>query len=66
MMTIHLERLRLARALSQRDLAKLAGVSPTTIVRAEQGEDVYPSTVRKLARALGVKPDALLGAETLD
>ena len=60
MMTIHLQRLRLDAALSQRDLAKRAGVSPTTVVRAEQGEDVYPSTVRKLARALGVQPRELL------
>lgn len=61
MMTIHLRRLREAAVLSQRDLAKLAHVSPTTIVRAEQGEDVYPSTVRKLAAALGVQPRELIG-----
>lgn len=60
MMTVQLKRLRLDAALSQRDLARLAGVSPATIVKAEQGEDVFPSTVRKLAAALGVAPRELL------
>jgi transcriptional regulator with XRE-family HTH domain len=62
MMTVQLHRLRLEAALSQRDLAKLAGVSPATVVKAEKGEAIYPSTVRKLAGALGVHPRELLGA----
>lgn len=49
-----LQRLRNGAALSQRDLARLAGVSQVTIVRAEKGEPVFPSTVRKLAAGLRV------------
>jgi len=52
--------LRLNAALSQDDLAKLAGVTRTTIIRLERGEpNPIPSTVRKLAEALNVKPQAL-------
>ncbi len=44
------------------ELAKLAGVSRATIARYEAGEDLrpHPSTVRKLARVLKVKPEALV------
>ena len=57
-----LKDLRLRAALSQDDLGKKAGVARTTIVRLEQGEpEPIPSTVRKLARALGVKPADLMG-----
>lgn len=57
-----LRALRLQRALSQRDLALRAGVSQVTIVRLERGEaEARPSTVRKLAAALGVDPRELVG-----
>lgn len=57
-----LRTLRLRRALSQRDLAARAGVSQVTIVRLERGEaEPRPSTVRKLAAALGVDPAELVG-----
>ena len=57
-----LKEIRLRRALSQRELSKRAGVSRVTIVRLEAGgEDPFPSTVRKLADALNVEPDALMG-----
>jgi transcriptional regulator with XRE-family HTH domain len=50
--------LRKRKALSQRDLARLAGVSPTTINRIEQGLiEPNPSTKRKIAQALGVSPE---------
>ena len=56
-----LRTLRERQALTQRELADLAGVSRTTIVTLEQGADSpYPSTVRKLARALGVTPAELM------
>ena len=56
-----LRTLRERQALTQRELADLAGVSRTTIVTLEQGADSpYPSTVRKLARALGVAPAELM------
>ena len=61
-----LKRERVAAGLSQRDLAERAGVTQTTIVKAEQGTIVRPSTVRKLARALGVQPRDLIDGATLD
>jgi transcriptional regulator with XRE-family HTH domain len=50
-----LRALRLQRAMTQRELAERASVSETTIVRLEASSTaVRPSTVKKLARALGV------------
>lgn len=46
---------RMARAalgLGVRDLAKLAGVSPDTIARLERGEELRPSTLAAIRRAL--------------
>jgi len=58
----NLKELRTRAALSQRDLAKLAGVAHTTVVRLEGGDpNVLPSTLRKLAHALKVKPAELIG-----
>ena len=56
-----LREIREAQALSQRALAAKAAVTQATIVRAERGEDIYPSTHRKLADALGVDPRELVG-----
>jgi len=50
-----LRELRAEHVLSQQDLATRAGVSKTTIVHIETGRiRPHPSTVRKLAAALGV------------
>jgi predicted transcriptional regulator len=57
-----LRRLREDRALSQRDLAKAAGVSQATIVHVEAGQDARHVTVRKLAKALNVEPNELMRA----
>jgi transcriptional regulator with XRE-family HTH domain len=54
-----LRRLRLDRALSQDELAERAGVARTTVMRAELEQQIRPSSVRKLARALGVSPATL-------
>jgi DNA-binding CsgD family transcriptional regulator len=58
-------RLRFVRerqAVSQRDLAARSGVAQNTISQLERGErKAMPSTVRKLAEALGVVPSVLLG-----
>ena len=59
-----LKRLRVGRGLTQRELASSANMSPSTIVLLEKrgkNEGFHPSTVRKLAGALGVEPDDLLG-----
>ena len=52
-----LKELRELRALSQRDLARLAEVDETTIIDLEKGRrPPRPSTRRKLAKALKVRP----------
>lgn len=56
-----IRRLRKDRVLSQRDLARTAGVTHATVWRLENGFDLArPSTVRKLAAALGVEPKELI------
>jgi len=56
----NLRKLRIEAALSQRELAEASGVTQGTISRLEQGDtNVQPSTLRKLAAALGVKPKEL-------
>ena len=61
---VKLTRLRMVRersALTQQELADLAGVSRVTVGRIESGEDEpFPRTTRKLARALRVKPADLM------
>jgi transcriptional regulator with XRE-family HTH domain len=61
---VKLTRLRAIRerkALSQRELAALAGMTHTQISRIETGlSEPYPSTVRKLATALSVEPSELM------
>jgi transcriptional regulator with XRE-family HTH domain len=53
--------LREERFLSHRELARTAGVSPTTVLNleSEQGKP-QRRTVRKLAEALGVEPSELV------
>ena len=56
-----LKKIRLRRAMSQRKLADAAGVSQRAIVDLEADRrEPHPSTLRKLARALGLEPAALL------
>jgi transcriptional regulator with XRE-family HTH domain len=61
-----LSRLRRERAFSLRELAKLAGVTQDNIWKIESGRTrrPHPSTVRKLAGALGVAPIDLLRSES--
>lgn len=59
-----LQRIRQRKLLTQRELAKRAGVSPTTIVRIERDQvEAELRTVRKLADALAVDPEELMGDE---
>ncbi len=65
-MEVDVEKLRALRSehvLTLRELAIEAGVSKDTIWRLENGHSgAYPSTIRKLARALGVQPRDLVKA----
>jgi transcriptional regulator with XRE-family HTH domain len=57
-----LRALRLARVMTQDMLAEKAGVSRATVIRLEAGEIAARiSTIRKLAEALGVRPEELVG-----
>jgi transcriptional regulator with XRE-family HTH domain len=56
-----LKQLRDERFLSHRELARLAGVSPTTVRSIERNEtEPQRRTIRKLAYALGVEPSKLV------
>ena len=57
-----LRALREERFLSHRELAKLAGVSPTTVLNLETNPETMAQrrTVRKLAEALGIDPHKLV------
>lgn len=55
--------IREAQYLSQYELANRAKVARSTIARIEQGEEARYETIRKLATALGVTPDELVGRE---
>ena len=56
-----LRKLRDEKFLSQRELARAAGVSPTTVFTLEANQaEPHPRTIRKLAEALGVEPSKLV------
>ncbi len=55
-----LRELRERRVLSLRDLSELSGVNYNAILRIEVGRTgAQPRTIRKLADALGVRPEEL-------
>jgi ribosome-binding protein aMBF1 (putative translation factor) len=59
-----LRQIRETQALSRKDLADKSEVSESAIYRAEHGETkLRPSTRRKLAKALGVKPAELASSQ---
>ena len=51
---------RMARFLTQEELALRAGISRPTLSRAEQGKPIYWASVRRIAAALRVRPELLL------
>ncbi len=58
-----LAELREQRALTLRELSAMSGVATDTINQIELGHRMpRPSTLRKLAKALGVEPQELRGA----
>jgi transcriptional regulator with XRE-family HTH domain len=61
----NLRRAREACGLSQDDLARASGLTQMTISRLENGRNTpYPRTVKRLARALRVRPDDLTADAT--
>ena len=51
------------KALTQQELAEAAGLTRPNLARLEAGRQAaIPSTVRKLASALGVEPEDLMDA----
>ena len=56
-----LKRARTLNALTQAELAERAGLTTAAVARIERDEaEPRPSTLRKLARALGVEPRELI------
>jgi len=55
-----LRELRVNQGLTQRQLARKAGISNTTLAKIEHGGGAMPPTLKKLAGVLGVKPVDLL------
>lgn len=61
---VKLERLKYWRErapLTQEELAKKANVRRQTIIAIEAGGEPRPDTTRRLAAALGVQPQQLMG-----
>ena len=58
-----LRSLRRKRVLSLRELGERAGVSKDTLSRIERSGTAYPSTIRKIARALEIDPSELVPDE---
>lgn len=59
---------RQRRSFSIRELAQLADLDPSAIVRIEQGErrTQHPRTLRKLAKALECEPQDLVPQDGLE
>ena len=58
-----LARVRAWRLLTQAELSRLSGVGTNTLSRLENGGEASARTVRRLARALDVRPYDLTGAD---
>jgi transcriptional regulator with XRE-family HTH domain len=58
---VKLKRLREERVLSQRELARMAGLTHQTVWRYENGfTNAHPRTIRKIAGVLYVQPNDLV------
>ncbi len=58
---VRLEEWRRRRLLTQGELAEKAGVGISSIVRIEKGQGARVTTLRKLAAALSITPEQLVG-----
>ena len=58
-----LRKIRELAKMSQSELASKAGVSERSVIRWEQGESLTMKNMLKLATALGVTPNDLLGVD---
>jgi len=60
----NIKKLREAKGLSQEKLARLADVANNTLIKMESGENQNPTldTLKKVAKALGVSVDDLIGS----
>jgi len=63
MLSQNIRKLRLKKGLSQEKLARLADISTVTLVKIESGVAKEPTitTVTKIADALGISIDELVG-----
>ena len=58
----NLKRQRIRKALTQEELARKAGLTTASVARIERNEtEPRMSTLRKLAKSLGVDPSELIG-----
>ena len=57
--TERVRRLRQEKFLTMDELSARSGVHVQTIIRVEKGQPAKASTIRKLAKALGVEPSEL-------
>jgi len=58
------KRERIKQAIRQDELARMAGITPTTLSRIERNEsEPHVSTIRSLAKALGLTPSDLIPDE---
>jgi transcriptional regulator with XRE-family HTH domain len=65
MLTVYrLKEWRNKRVLTQRELAEKSGVSLDTVTRLDKVGEAQPRTIRKLAEALGITTDELIGEPT--
>lgn len=55
-----LKELRINQGFTQRELARRAGLSNTSLWKIERGGGATPPTLKKLAEVLGVRPVDLL------
>jgi transcriptional regulator with XRE-family HTH domain len=56
---------RLNKAMSQEELARVANLGVSTIIRAEQGARVNFLTIQRLAEALDIQREQLLSQEPI-